>query len=41
MPLLMHVFPGLRYDEIPDLPYDLLLACRQFAHRYQAAVLGG
>jgi hypothetical protein len=31
----MHVFPSLRWDEIPDLPYDLWRGLRQFAHEYR------
>jgi hypothetical protein len=25
----MRWYPGLKWDEIPDLPYELWLSCRQ------------
>jgi hypothetical protein len=35
--MFLHVYPGVRREEIPDLPYDLWQGMRRFAYR----VLGG
>lgn len=32
-PLLLHIFPGLRIEQIPDLPYDQFMQFRQFARQ--------
>lgn len=37
----MHVYPGKSEDDFLDMPYELTMACVDFARRYRASVIGG